>query len=153
MTSELTPQELRELLVTVKQNQATMASLSEQIKDIHQVVIGNGRHRESLLGRLQLVEERQKVGATKQNEICDDIEGVQTTLDAHTALLEKDHSRIKDLAEAQAADRKNQTELKQTIEAWRNKAVGIGIGVGIGTGAGLFGLSQLIAKISEGVVP
>ena len=153
MASDLTPQEHRELLVTVRQNQVAMNNLSDQVKDIHQVVIGNGRHRESLVGRLQLVEERQKVGAEKQDEICEDIEVVQTTLDAHTSLLEKDHIRIKDLADAQATDRENQNKLQKTIEAWRNKAIGIGIGVGIGTGAGLYGLSQLIEKLTESAVP
>ena len=153
MASDLTPQEYRELLVTVRQNQATMSGLSNQIKDIHQVVIGNGKHRESLVGRLALVEERQKVGAEKQDEICDDIEVVQITLDAHTSLLEKDHVRIKELTDAQAEDRENQNQLKTTIEAWRNKAIGIGIGVGIGTGAGLYGLSQLIEKLTESAVP
>lgn len=153
MANELTPQEYRELLVTVRQNQATMSGLSEQIKDIHQVVIGNGKYRESLVGRLALVEERQRVEAKKQNKICDVVEAVQKTLDAHTTLLEKDHVRIKEVTDAQVEDRESQGKLQKTIEAWRNKAIGIGIGVGIGTGAGLYGLSQLIGKLTESAVP
>jgi chromosome segregation ATPase len=150
---QLTAKELRELFVTAKQNQKNLADLNIRIKDIHRVVIGNGEYRDSLVGRLQLVEERQKVGAAKQDEICGDLEKMQETLDSHTALLEKDHLRIKDLTDANVAAQSKLDKLEATVAAWRNKAIGIGIGVGLGTGTGLYFLSELIAKFTEGVTP
>lgn len=152
----LTPKEARELLITVRHNQATMSTLSEQIKDIHRVVIGNGKFKESIVGRLQIVEERQKVGAKQQDEISDDITEIRKCLNKHTALLERDHTRISDNAadiaemkEDREEDRKLIDILKETIAAARNKAVGIGIGVGLGTGTGLFGISKIIEAITS----
>jgi ElaB/YqjD/DUF883 family membrane-anchored ribosome-binding protein len=149
----LTPKETRELLITVRQNQATMSTLSEQIKDIHRVVIGNGKFKESIVGRLQIVEERQMVGADKQDEIYEAQDKMQKCLDRNHALLERDHARISRLEASQAKGDKERAELKDVVEAARNKAIGIGIGVGLGTGAGLFGISQLIAKLTEGITP
>ena len=139
--------------MAVRQNQATMSTLSEQVKDIHRIVAGNGDYKSSLVGRLQLIEERQMVGALKQNELCDDQNKMQRCLDKHTAMLEKDHTRIVALAEGQKKGDAERVAVKKVVEAARNKAIGIGIGVGLGTGAGLFGLSQLIAKLSETIVP
>ena len=151
----LTPQELRELLITVRQNQATMSTLSEQIKDIHRIVAGNGDYKSSLVGRLQIVEERQMVGAKQQNEMSHDIAEIIKCLSKHTALPERDHNRISDNAddiaemkEEREEDRKLIDILKETIAAARNKAVGIGIGVGLGTGTGLFGISKIIEAIT-----
>lgn len=154
----LTPKEIRELFITVRQNQTTMSTLSEQVKDIHRIIAGNGDYKSSLVGRLQIAEERQMVGAKKQDEMCEDLTEIKKQLNKHTTLFERDHNRIKDntdniaaLRSEQSDDRKKFAVLKDTIEAARNKAVGIGIGTGIGTGAGLVGLSKLIEAITSSI--
>lgn len=154
----LTPKEIRELFITVRHNQTTMSTLSEQIKDIHRIVAGNGDYKSSLVGRMQIMEERQKVGALKQDEICDELAEMKKCLEQHNKLLEKDHSRLdrlesdqKEMEESQEELEKKQGGLEKTIAAIRNKAIGVGIGAGVGTGGGLFLISELIAKITGGI--
>lgn len=155
---KLTPKELRELLIDVRQTKEAVSVLGEQIKEMHLIVAGNGRYSDSLVGRMQLMEERQKVGAAAQNEVAEELAELRECVEKHNKLLEKDHDRIGRIETDQtkiAADHEKLEEkqggLEKTIDAFRNKAIGIGIGAGVGTGGGLFLVSELIAKISGSI--
>jgi len=147
----LTQKELREMLIDIRQTKDAVSELSRQMKEMHQIVAGNGRYNDSLVGRLQMVEERQKVGAKKQDEVCDKLDALEVAVAKHNSYLEKNHVRISELEESQKKILEAQTGLKDTIDSWRNKAIGIGIGVGIGTGGGLFALAEIINKVTGSI--
>lgn len=148
----LTPQEIRELLINVRQTQADIASLKETVKDTHRIVAGNGRYDESLVGRMQILEERHKVGITKhdnkQDEICTRLSHIEALLVEHSGYLEKNHGRIAELEESDDEKEKRVGMLEKIVEATRNKAIGIGIGVGVGTSIGIFGVTRFFEWLS-----
>lgn len=154
----LTPKEFRELLLDVRQTKEAVSVLADRIKDIHQIVAGNGHYQESLVGRMQLMEERQVVRAEKQGVLAGEISEMKKCLEKHNKLLERDHDRLdrleaaqEEMEESQEKLEEEQSNLTKTIDAFRNKAIGVGIGAGVGTGGGLFLISELIAKLTGGI--
>lgn len=154
----LTPKELREMFMDIRETKTAVETLSVQMKDMHRIVAGNGNYKESLAGRLQLVEERQMVGADKQDEICNHLESIERTLTTHSQYLSKNHARIEnlevELEKEKGKRRALETEhgkLKTVVDAARNKAIGIGVGAGMGTGGGLFILQQIIQSLAASV--
>ena len=158
----LTPQEQREMYVDVKQTKRDVDSLTQKINDMHRIVAGNGRFKESLAGRLQILEERQEVGAEKQDknhkETCDRLASIEACQQKHTNYLERNHSRISDLESKLEEEQEERAKLEEEVKAnkatlaeWRNKAIGIGIGSGAGTAGVLAGIFKLIESLSGNV--
>jgi hypothetical protein len=158
----LTREEAQELLINMRQTQSDVSSLKDDMKEMRRIVAGNGRFKDSLAGRLQIVEERQMVGATKQasdhKEICQRLINIENSVDIQSRYLERNHSRISDV-EVHLQDEKDerlelakrQSATETTIAKLVNRAIGIGIGSGVGTGGALVGISKIIELITSSI--
>lgn len=158
----LTREEAQELIINMRQTQSDVSALKESMKDMHKIIAGNGQFKDSLAGRLQIVEERQMVGARKQEtdhtEICQRLSNIENSVDIQSRYLERNHTRISDVEvdlEDEKDERKNlekrQGATEKTIAKLVNRAIGIGIGSGVGTGGALFGISRVIELLTSSV--
>jgi hypothetical protein len=116
-----------------------------KIDKIHDTLIGNGG-RDSVYARLVMTE-RNHEEAMKERVIM----GLRLDrLTENVALLEQQgreaYITTNGLKEGQKKLSKDLEENTQTIQSWRNKAIGIGLGVGVGTSIILFLLQQLISQ-------
>lgn len=121
------------------------AEQGQKIDRIYNTLIGNGSS-DSIVARLLIAEQHQKEESADRKELCLAVD----KLEDHVAKLDKrserDYRTIQELEKGQDSMSEKIETLTDTVNAWRNRAVGIGIGAGLGTSIIIYLLQQLIAN-------
>ena len=115
-----------------------------KIDRIYTTLIGNGRT-DSIVARLLLAEQRQKEASTERHEMARNMEKLNVCVTNLEKQSNDDHRTILELKDGQEEFSEDLNKNTGTIEAWRNRAVGIGIGVGLGTSIIIYLLQQLVS--------
>jgi hypothetical protein len=120
-----------------------------KIDRIYNTLIGNGSTT-SIVARILLAEQTQKEASAERKQMSENIEKLGSCVINLEKQANDDHRTILELKEGQEEISEDLKVNTKTVEAWRNRAVGIGIGAGLGTSIIIYLLQQLI---STGAAP
>lgn len=115
----------------------------KKIDKVYDTIVGNGRT-DSVVARLLLSEQNQIDAAAARQKICDELGDMKTCIDHLEKQGDDDHRTIQELVKEQEKFAAKLEKNTTTVEAWRNRAVGIGVGAGLGTSIIIYLLQQLI---------
>ena len=140
LTSQVQENKTNILLIT-----SMLENQGEKIDKIYDALVGNGR-RDSVYARLLVTEHNQEEAMKERKLFGKQIDKLTDSLYRVEQRSQEDRRSVISLEAGQKRMSAGLAENTDTIQSWRNRAIGIGIGVGIGTSIILFLLQQLIAN-------
>ena len=118
-----------------------------KIDRIYNTLVGNGKT-DSIVARLLLAEQRQQEASNERAQMARNIDKIGVCVVKLEKQSADDHRTILELEEGQEEFSEDLNKNTGTIEAWRNRAVGIGVGAGLGTSVIIYLLQKLIENAS-----
>lgn len=130
------------LMTTMLKQQGT------KIDKIYESLIGNGSP-DSIVARLLIAEKCQQDASAERHEMTEKIDKLDVCVTKLDKRSTNDYRTIQELKEGQEQFSEDLTKNTGTIEAWRNRAVGIGVGAGLFAGLGTSIIIYLLQKLIE----
>lgn len=147
-------EEIRQLSKQAQENKEQillMTTMLEQqgtkIDKIYASLIGNGSPN-SIVARLLIAEKNQQDAAEERHRMSATMEKLDACLTKLDKRSTNDYRTIQELESGQEQLSEDLQKNTGTIEAWRNRAIGIGIGAGLGTSVIIYLLQHILASVA-----